>query len=90
MVLHFNDLSNKKDQILIQKQHNKLTLSRNLEILSGNLNQAGNLQMLFIIEEVKKNKITQYNTLDVILFNQQSNKLKSGIKNGTTRTLYLS
>ena len=32
-------------------------------------------------------KMTQYNTLNVKLSNQQLNKLKSGIKNGTELTL---
>ena len=34
--------------------------------------------------------MTQYNTLNVKLSNSQVNKLKSGIKNGTEVTLYLS
>ena len=34
--------------------------------------------------------MTQYNTLNVKLSNLQLNKLKSGIKNGTEVTLYLS
>ena len=34
--------------------------------------------------------MTQYNTLNVKLCDSQLNKLKSGIKNGTDGTLYLS
>ena len=34
--------------------------------------------------------MSQYNTLNVKLFNLQLNKLKSGIKNGTEVTLKLS
>ena len=34
--------------------------------------------------------MTQYNTLNVKLFNSQLNKLKSGIKNGTEATLEIS
>ena len=34
--------------------------------------------------------MTQYNTLNVKLFNSQLNKLKSGIKNGTEVTLKIS
>ena len=34
--------------------------------------------------------MTQYNTLNVKLFNSQLNKLKSGIRNGTEVTLNIS
>ena len=34
--------------------------------------------------------MTQYNTLNMKLFNSQLNKLKSGIKNGTEATLEIS
>ena len=56
---------------------------------SGNLGVDG-MQQCFSLLKKRKNKMTQCNTLNVILSNSQLSKSKSRIKNGTEVTLNLS
>ena len=56
---------------------------------SGNLGVDG-IQQCFSLLKKRKNKMTQCNTLNVILSNSQLSKSKSRIKNGTEVTLNLS